>query len=145
VVSHDRAFLQRCVDDVVVIEESGRAGRLPGGYEAWEADRRSRRTSGTLRAKPSATAAGPVGGAAPAARTTAGGPSLSTLRNQLRQVEKDIAARDRKRSQLETTLAAAADHREMATIGAALAEVVGELGALEDRWLELGVEIEARG
>ena len=54
-------------------------------------------------------------------------------------------ARDRKRAQLETTLAAAADHREMATIGAALAEVVGELGALEDRWLELGAEIEARG
>ena len=41
VVSHDRAFLERTVADVVVIDGAGRAGRRPGGYAAWEDERRS--------------------------------------------------------------------------------------------------------
>jgi ABC transport system ATP-binding/permease protein len=44
VVSHDRAFLERTVEDVVVLEgpgAGGQAGRRPGGYAAWEASTRS--------------------------------------------------------------------------------------------------------
>jgi ATP-binding cassette subfamily F protein uup len=45
VVSHDRAFLERTVTDVVVLaaDGSGRAGRHPGGYAAWEDERRAAR------------------------------------------------------------------------------------------------------
>ena len=44
VVSHDRAFLERTVADVVVLDGSGSVGRRPGGYAAWEAERRARRS-----------------------------------------------------------------------------------------------------
>ena len=41
VVSHDRAFLERTVADVIVIDGTGTAGRRPGGYAAWEDERRA--------------------------------------------------------------------------------------------------------
>ena len=78
VVSHDRAFLERTVEDVVVLEHAGaagagagggigagatptsvdsagrralgpvRVGRMPGGYAAYEAARRAARVSGRV-------------------------------------------------------------------------------------------------
>ena len=38
--SHDRAFLDRVVDDVIVLDGSGKAGRWPGGHAAWLDHRR---------------------------------------------------------------------------------------------------------
>jgi len=143
VVSHDRAFLERCVDDVVVLDGAGGAGRVPGGYAAWEADRRARRTSGTLRAKV------PAPGPRPApvrstTTTTAPGPTLSTLRARLRQVEKDMAPLERTRARLEARLAEVTDHRELAAIGEELARAAGALAGLEEQWLDLGAQIEDR-
>ncbi len=54
VVSHDRAFLERTVTDVLVLDGVGTAGRLPGGYAAWDAQRRARAATGGRRA-PSVT------------------------------------------------------------------------------------------
>ncbi len=45
VVSHDRAFLERTVADVIVIDDEHDATRVPGGYAAWEAARRSALTT----------------------------------------------------------------------------------------------------
>src|SRR5918994_1596830 len=42
VASHDRAFLERTVEDVIVLDGHGRARKVPGGYAAYEADRRAR-------------------------------------------------------------------------------------------------------
>ena len=148
VVSHDRAFLERCIDDVVVLDGDGGAGRLPGGYEAWEADRRARRTSGTLRTRePAAASPRPPVRARDVASIVAAPapePSLSTLRARLRQVEKDMGPLDRARARLAARLAEVGDHRELASIGAELAGVAAAIEALEERWLELGAAIEAR-
>ena len=46
VVSHDRAFLERTVADVIVLDGDGRAGRRPGGYAAYEEERRRRAGAG---------------------------------------------------------------------------------------------------
>jgi ATP-binding cassette subfamily F protein uup len=51
VVSHDRAFLERVVADVLVIDH-GSARKLPGGYAAYEADRARRRGSQKAAAVP---------------------------------------------------------------------------------------------
>ena len=40
VVSHDRAFLERTVADVLVIDDRRPGRRVPGGFGAWEAARR---------------------------------------------------------------------------------------------------------
>ena len=51
VVSHDRAFLERTVADVVILDGKGFAGRRPGGYAAWETERRSKRAPGKAGAR----------------------------------------------------------------------------------------------
>ncbi len=52
VVSHDRAFLERTVADVIVLDGVGSAERRPGGYAAYEAERRSGRRGGRVAAAP---------------------------------------------------------------------------------------------
>ena len=70
VVSHDRALLERTVEDVLVLDGAGHAGMAPGGYAGYEAARRARAArTGTGRGLPP-TAPG-RGGDAP------GGPSAS--------------------------------------------------------------------
>ena len=160
VVSHDRAFLERTVADVIVLDGTGVAGRRPGGYAAWEQERRDARgggrklvTSGTGgSADPSAattTTKSTAKGSAPAARpSTGGGRSPSTLRHAIRKAEKAMAQLQTKRdAALEAMLAAGGDgdHERMHTLGAELAGIESELATVEEGWLELAAEVEERG
>jgi len=81
VVSHDRAFLERTVTDVIVLDGQGHAGRVPGGHAAYEAERRAKRQRGRTT---SAGGAGPAPArtarasrAARAARTAAAAPAAT--------------------------------------------------------------------
>jgi ATP-binding cassette subfamily F protein uup len=139
VVSHDRAFLERTVTDVMVMDGTGRVGRRPGGYAGWEAERRARRSRSTPAARPSgARDSGPPSGAADGPR------SASTVRFELRAVERELAALEAQRDALSEELAAAGDdHQALARIGAELAGVTQQLTAVEERWLALAAEAEA--
>ncbi|MEJ7844759.1 MAG: ABC-F family ATP-binding cassette domain-containing protein [Acidimicrobiales bacterium] len=146
VVRHDRAFLERTVTDVVVIDETPPGIRVPGGYAAWEADRRARRGRGSARAVATATSGGGGSGArAPrSSAPPAGGRSASTLRYLLKDVEKDMRRLERRRGQITGEVAAAAaDHVALARLGKALAAVETDITAVEDRWLELTAEADA--
>jgi len=157
VVSHDRAFLERTVADVLVLDGAGVAGRRPGGYAAWEADRRAGLAGGSGRSAPSVApgaATGAVRSAAasrPGASTARPGPpagrSPSTLRHLLKEVDKELARLGREHARLDAEVAqaaAAGDHDALARLGAAVAEVQARQSAAEERWLELGAELEAR-
>src|SRR4030095_1209341 len=48
VVSHDRAFLERTVEDVVVLDRTSGGGGVPGGYAAYEQARRAARRAGRV-------------------------------------------------------------------------------------------------
>ncbi|HUR77678.1 MAG TPA: ABC-F family ATP-binding cassette domain-containing protein [Acidimicrobiales bacterium] len=132
VVSHDRAFMERTIEDALVLDGHGNIARLPGGYAEWEKTWRTR--------------------GAPAAATKAGKTrvkvavprrSASTLHRLMREAEKAVAAAERRRNQLTDELHAAGDdHAELARLGTALAEVEAELAAREDEWLALGAEAE---
>jgi ATP-binding cassette subfamily F protein uup len=154
VVSHDRAFLERTVADVLVLDGLGFAGRRPGGYAAWDADRRKASAAGSRRVARSVT---PTAGEAPAKERSNGssrpsapassGRSPSTLRNLLKAAEKELAKVDRERATIEEQVAAAAtasDHVELARLGALLSDVQARQAEIEERWLELGTELEAR-
>jgi ATP-binding cassette subfamily F protein uup len=154
VVSHDRAFLERTVADVLVLDGEGFAGRRPGGYAAWDEERRAGRSSG--RNAPSvAPSAAADGGAPPSApraaargkpATPRSGRSPSTLRNLIRTADKDLARLARERAALEADVATAAatgDHQELARLGAALADVQARQAEVEERWLALGEELES--
>jgi ATP-binding cassette subfamily F protein uup len=154
VVSHDRAFLERTVTDVIVMAGDGTAGRRPGGYAAWEEARRAAsRGGGRVAPSVSGTAidapvptratAAPVGAARPASARP--GRSRSTLRRLIKDAEKELARLERLHATLdaEVALAAAAnDHAELARLGDALRDVQEQVRHAEEQWLELGTELE---
>lgn len=139
VVSHDRAFLERTVDDVIVFDGTGNVSRLPGGYEAYENLRKtqagSKNDSTRQTASPSEKKS--------KAKGSGGGRSASTIRHELKSVEKDMARLDKKRTALTAELeAAGSDHEALVRIGAELTPVVEEITSLEERWLALSEEAE---
>jgi ATP-binding cassette subfamily F protein uup len=146
VVSHDRAFLERTIEDVLVLDGRGGASVAPGGYAGYEAARRSARGSvGT-----GATAAvRPPGGSDPtvAARSSGGAAprkqrSPSTLRRLLGLAEREVADRTAERDQLAAELARGdADHTTVAQLATSLADAEVRLSAAEERWLELAEEL----
>ena len=153
IVSHDRTFLERTVDDVVAISDR-RVARVPGGYRAYEANRiasRGAARKGTTAAMP--VAARPARGPE-ADRTTdpvdaapeAAAPqrrSATTLRFLLKDVERDQRRLERRRDELQTQLGTSEvleDHTLLAELGRELAEVEAAVTEVEDRWLELTVE-----
>ncbi len=137
VVSHDRAFLERTVDDVLVIEDGGTC-RVPGGYETWEAERRTRWRSGSLRSpEPS-----PAPARTPKKPAAASGPSHGTLRYRVKQLEKRMRPLERRRDELHEALAGEQDYERISTLGADLTAVEQELGKLEDDWLDLSQQME---
>ena len=141
-VSHDRAFLERTVEDVLALDGSGRATEVPGGYAGWWAGHRARRQGPT---------AAPVGGRAPAAEASQvalpskparpTGRSPSTLRRLLGGVEREIEALDRRRRELAAELAVAgSDHEALMKAGRVAAEVDAAVADAEARWLALAEE-----
>ena len=133
VVSHDRAFLERTVADVLVIDDQHPGRRVPGGFGGWQARRarppRRRRRSGTRR-RP---------------RPAPSGPSPSTLRRMLRDVDKELAALDpsprpaarRPRRGRERP------RGDDPPRSASWPPSTPSIAAAEERWLELGEALES--
>ena len=161
VVSHDRAFLERVVTDGLIMDGQGSAGRHPGGFAAWDRERRATRSRrDAIDGIPSVgvdgagaggrSGPGPKAGgaeAAPAKQENAvrSGRSSSTIGHELRQAEKALARLERDKTRLEERLQEAGDdHQALADLGAELAEVTGRLAAVEERWMELAEEQEGR-
>ena len=151
VVSHDRAFLERTVADVMVMDGHTRPSRRAGGYAKWEDERRANRIKGRASATPSR----PSKPASPASTTSskrskpADAPrSASTLRHLMKEADKAITRLNRRRETLEADLAAKAStaaHTELTELGSQLGAVNAELAAAEESWLALAEEAEAGG
>ena len=142
VVSHDRAFLERTVTDVIVLDDQHPGRRVPGGYAAWEAQRRGRRSA--QRAAP-AVASPPSASRGPGshragrrARRRRCGGSCATPSGRWPR-----SKRAGRRSVPRST-AAGTDHEALAQAGTALAAVDTELAEAEHRWLELASELDAQ-
>ena len=143
VVSHDRALLNRTVDDVLVVDDH-QARRWPGGYEAWLADRQTSANRVLSSERPPA-------GSSPSQKSQAavGGRatrrSSATIRHELKQAEKELDRLETRKIQLETALfEAGTDHHKLSESGAALAECSAEHARAEDLWLRLSDELEQR-
>jgi len=154
VVSHDRAFLERTVTDVVVVDGFEQPGRRPGGYARWEQERRAARVPGrataavaTAPARPAPRADRPAGAPSPSARgEAASGRSASTLRNLMKDADKELARLTRQREKLEAELAdtaATAGHEQLRDLGSRLDAAIAAQDAVEERWLALAEEAEA--
>ena len=146
VVSHDRAFLERTVEDVLVLDGRGGAAMASNGYAAYEAARRAAPTDASNLASRPATAPS-------ATRSLAGSPSAggtkklrspSTVRRLLDRAGKELEAataeRDRLTAELNTV---ASDHVALSALADRLAAAEHALADIEHRWLELAEELGA--
>lgn len=141
VVSHDRAFLERTVDDVVVFDGGGSVSRLPGGYEAYD---QLRRTKGAAKGSGNRLEQTAPKNTSAASAKPSSGRSHSTVRHELKANEKEMAKLDTRQKTLTAELVAAGDdHDALSRIGAELGEVTSCISELEEQWLALSEELEA--
>jgi len=149
VVSHDRAFLERTVADVMVIDGVARPGRRPGGYAKWEDERRAQRVRGRATSTPvRRTAPTPAPSAKGRSKPATAPRSASTLRHLIKEADKLVLRLTKKRDALESEMAeraTSASHTELADLGAQFATVSSELAAAEETWLALADEAEQGG
>lgn len=151
VVSHDRTFLDRTVDDVLALDGAGAVREVRGGVAGWLAERAAAAstpagtTASTALASRRAAPGTPSTGAA-ARPARAGGRSPSTLRRLLGEAERAVEQAVLRRDAALADLAAAGnDHVAIQRIGAELAQAEEQLAVAEERWLTLGAEAEDAG
>jgi ABC transport system ATP-binding/permease protein len=136
VVSHDRYFLDRTVDELVAIEGGRFAHRYPAPYETFQRLRAEAAAGGV---------AAPSAGAARAARArprTDGqaGPRRPTYRDrlELQRIEARIGELEARQAEIERGMvASASDYVRLQALTRAQAEVGAELDDLLARWLAL--------
>jgi ATP-binding cassette subfamily F protein uup len=146
-VSHDRSFLDRVTDELLVLDGRGAAAWQRGGVAAW-LDERSAAAAAPASGRPAPSAPssrpGTAAGSAAASTALSAAPSPSTIRRRLGLAERDIAAAAA-RDRLAADLAAVTDHRRLAELGEQLTAAQARLDAEEAVWLQLAAEAEARG
>ncbi len=125
VASHDRYVLDRLCDVFYGIGPDGQVRRFPGDWATY-------RELSTAAAR---TAVRPAAGRTGDTRAP-GSPRPPTAGKALRELETRMDRLSRRRDELVAALDGV-DFQEAARIGRELEEVVDELRAVEDRWLEL--------
>lgn len=130
VVTHDRYFMDRLVDHLFVFEGNGQIKDFNGTYAEYRALKRT--VSATSVAVREETPATKVAG-------TETGPALSnTERNEMKRLDKEIAAHEsRKKQILERFNAADLGADEAGKLSTELGKLQEELEMKEMRWLEL--------
>jgi len=141
VVSHDRAHLERTVDDVVVLDGRGGTTMPPGGFAAYETSRLQARSP-----KLAATAGPPrVGSDVPSTpivdKAVKKQRSPSTVRRLMAETERDLTEASGRRDELSTEMGSSDDHLALAPLATELAVVEARVGELEERWLALADEL----
>lgn len=137
-VSHDRAFLNNVVTQVIAAEDQGHWGEYVGGYDDWLAQRPTPSTTGTdaaIKAKAGASSA-------PTAQKTSSKSRLTPWEEkELAELPEKIAALESQQTQLAEQLADpdlyAAGTDKADQINLQLAELDEQLMALFDRWESL--------
>ena len=134
VVSHDRAFIDRTVEEILALDGEGGAALVPGGVATW-LQQRSARVS-TPRSAPNQRSSSTK----PAKQKSSRSPS--TLNRLIANVEKDMTKRTTRQTALYLDIADAGnDHKKLAVLGEELAQLQTAIESLETQWLELTEEL----
>lgn len=145
VVSHDRAFIDRTVEEILALDGQGGAGLVVGGVDAWLRQRSARPASSRnmpaqrTGAQKVATSLQQAVSSKPKSKR-----SPSTLSRLIVNNEKDHEKRNKRKRDLEESISKAGnDHEKLAALSTSLAEVQVEIDRLENEWLELTTELES--
>ena len=143
VVSHDRIFLDRTVNEVLAINSVGDAALVRGGVQGWLNQRKTPKQSTKVRSAASVSSnVVPT----PAPRVTVTAKSASTLRRLLVQAEKSLADATTQLESLTASVATAgADHALLARLSAELAVAQIQMDTAEESWLALAAQAELQG
>ena len=134
VVSHDRAFIDRTVEEILALDGEGGAALVPGGVATWLKQRSARTT--TPRSAPTQRSSSTK----PAKQKSSRSPS--TLNRLIANVEKDMTKRTTRQTALYQDIADAGnDHKKLAALGEELAALQTTIESLETQWLELTEEL----
>jgi len=134
VVSHDRAFIDRTVEEILALDGEGGAASVPGGVATWLKQRSARTT--TPRSAPTQRSSSTK----PTKQKSSRSPS--TLNRLIANVEKDMTKRTTRQTALYQDIADAGnDHKKLAALGEELAELQTAIESLETQWLELTEEL----
>ncbi len=144
VVSHDRVFLDRTVDEVMALDGHGRAVLVRGGVAGWLAQHAAQPTRAPGSASPTSSAPATRGRATPPATKPVSTKSPSTLRRQLGVADRELADAIAERDRVQAELGAVGtDHKAMARLGEQLAAAQRRVDTTEERWLSLADEAES--
>ena len=134
VVSHDRAFIDRTVEEILALDGEGGAALVPGGVATWLKQRSARTT--TPRSAPTQRSSSTKSAKQKSSR------SSSTLNRLIANVEKEMTKRTTRQTALYQDIADAGnDHKKLATLGEELAALQTAIESLETQWLELTEEL----
>lgn len=137
VVSHDRTFLDRSVDRLLVVEENGRVRPVVGGVAAFVDHLTGARSI------PQREVAPRIAKDASSASTTPKRRSQSTLGRLLRESEKTVSRLAKERDRITKELSSTTDYVELAALGNELTLVQERMSVAENEWLSLAEEAEA--
>ncbi len=140
VVSHDRTFLDRTTERLVSVEPDGSVRPVPGGLDAWVLRAEGGGPGPALSPVPGQTTPTPT-----RVRPTGEDPTAAPLGRLLREAEKEVVRRQRRRDRITRALTEAADHQTMTRLGAELDDAQQALDEAEERWLVVAEEAESRG
>ncbi len=139
-VSHDRSLLTAVCDEFWWVRGGGQVTRFEGDLEdyrqALESERARSDSEQTPKVKHKTAPASPVKR-----------PNIKPIRAEIKKIELQIEQYEAQKQLLETRLADPSayldDPKAFAALGQQLSELMGVLGPLEERWLELSAVIEA--
>jgi ATP-binding cassette subfamily F protein uup len=134
VASHDRFFLDRVCDDIFSIEPDGSVRHHPGGWTAYRE---------TLLQRPGSVSKTLVGDQRTQQRRTK---LTYNDKRELEKLTKAIPMLEERKAALSARLdSAGGEYDLVVTLSKDLADVIDELDASEDRWLELTEKSEELG
>lgn len=152
IVSHDRHFLDRLVDHILVFQGDGRVKDFVGSYSQYRESSRSLKESPRSRSSSKGLSKDPSKAQAarqnhqpptsPSRQQDASKPRKLTYKEtrELEKLEKDIASLTAERADLESLLQGGlTDHAELQKVSTRFAEVSALLDTAETRWLELSI------
>ncbi|MCP4884063.1 MAG: ABC-F family ATP-binding cassette domain-containing protein [Flavobacteriales bacterium] len=133
VISHDRYFMDRIVDQLFVFEGSGVINGFPGNYSDYRTYEDSKPSEGSQKVKKEDSR-----------KLEPNAGQLShTEKREFGKLEKDIANLERKKAEIEQQFSnnlVVAENIEEASLK--LQDIINELDIKEERWLELSEKME---
>lgn len=138
-VSHDRYFMDRLVEQLLVLEPGGRVRLFPGNYTDYRQylkDQQAAEAAALAAKAAKAAAATPAPAAAPAAAKARR--ASFAEKKEYEQLEAAIAKlEDEKKQLVEQMNGGSGSHQQLADWAARLQQLDQELNTKEERWLEL--------